>query len=57
MLKNNLDFKHINKIIKKGLKNHTYYKVLGIIGESEEPLTNIQILHNFEKKYPGDSTK
>ena len=57
MLKNNLDFKHIDKIIKKGLKNDDYYKVLGIIGESEEPLNNIQILHNFEKKYPGESTK
>ena len=55
MLRNNLDFKYIDKIIKKGLKNSTYYKVLGIIGESEEPITNVQILHKFEKKYPGDS--
>ena len=53
MLKNNLDFNHIEKIIKKGLKNFDYYRVLGIIGESEQPLSNVQILQNFEnKRYP-----
>ena len=49
MLKNNLDFKHIDKIIKNGLKNSDYYRVLGIIGESEEPLSNVQILQKFER--------
>ena len=51
MLKNNLDFKHIDKIIKNGLTNPAYYRILGIIGESEEPLSNVQILQNFERKY------
>ena len=49
MLKNNLDFSHIDKIIKNGLKNSDYYRVLGIIGESEEPLSNVQILQKFER--------
>ena len=58
MLRNNLDFKHIDKIIKKGLKNSNYYRVLGIIGQSEEPITNSQIKQNFEKKYSdGPSNK
>lgn len=51
MLKNNLDFKHIDKIIKKGLTNPDYYRVLGIIGQSEESLDNTQIIANFEKIY------
>lgn len=55
MLKNNLDFKHIDKIIKKGLKNLDYYRVLGIIGESEEPLTSIQILQKYRTKYKHES--
>ena len=54
MLKNNLDFKHIDKIIKKGLKNSNYYRVLGIIGESEQPISNVQILQNFESKHFPD---
>ena len=57
MLKNNLDFKHINKIIKNGLKNPSYYRILGIIGESEEPLRNVQILQNFEREYPTENEK
>ena len=55
MLKNNLDFNHIEKIIKKGLKNFDYYRVLGIIGESEQPLSNVQILQNFESKHFPDN--
>lgn len=51
MLKNNLDFKHIDKIIKNGLTNTDYYRVLGTIGESEEPLTNSQIFQKYEEKY------
>ena len=51
MLKNNLDFKHIDKIIKKGLTNPDYYRVLGIIGQSEESLDNTQIIASFEKIY------
>ena len=37
----------LDKIIKKGLKNPDYFRVLGIIGESEEPLSNVQILQNL----------
>lgn len=55
MLENNLDFKHIDKIIKKGLKNNDYYRILGIIGESEEPLTGIQILQKYQRKYKHEN--
>lgn len=51
MLKNNLDFQYIDKIIKKVLTNYNYYRVLGIIGQSEQPLDNNQIIENFKKIY------
>ena len=56
MLENNPDFKHIDKIIKKGLTNPDYYRLIGIIGQSEEPLDNKQIIKNFEEMY-GPSNK
>ena len=51
MLEKNPDFRHIDKIIKKGLTNPDYYRLLGIIGQSEEPLDNKQIIKNFEEMY------
>ncbi len=57
MLRNNLDFKHNEKIIKKGLtKPPNYYRILGVIGQSEQPLNNNQIKENFKKVY-GPSNK
>ena len=56
MLKNNPDFNHIDKITRKGLTNPNYYRVLGIIGQSEELLDNNKIIENFEEMY-GPSNK
>jgi len=55
LLKNNLDFNHIDKIIKNGLTNRKYYRVLGIIGQSEQPPDNNQIKENFKKIYSSRS--
>ena len=55
MLKDNLDFQLIDKIIKKSLTNSNYYRVLGIIGQSEQPLNNKQIKANFKKIYGSGS--
>lgn len=56
MLKTNPDFNHIDKITRKGLTNPNYYRVLGIIGQSEELLDNNKIIENFEEMY-GPSNK
>ena len=56
MLKNNLDFKHIDKIIKKSLTNPRYFRVLGIIGQSEEPIENNKIIKNF-REFHGPKLK
>ena len=50
MFENNLDFKHIDKIIETGLTNLKYCRVLGIIGQSEEPIDNRKIITDFEER-------
>jgi hypothetical protein len=55
LLKNNLDFKHNETIIKKGLTTLGYFRILGIIGHSEKPLDNNQIIANFKKIYGSGS--
>ncbi|HKO40597.1 MAG TPA: hypothetical protein VJU85_04995 [Nitrososphaeraceae archaeon] len=49
--KNSLDFEHINKIIETSLTNLDYCRILGIIGQSEEPLDNRKIIKNFQECY------
>ena len=51
LFENNLDFKHIDKIIETGLTNLEYCRVLGIIGQSEEPIDNRKIMKDFEERH------
>jgi hypothetical protein len=49
--KNSLDFEHIDKIIETGLTKLDYCRILGIIGQSEEPLDNRKIIKSFDERY------
>jgi hypothetical protein len=51
LLENNLDLKYIDKIIETGLTNLEYCRVLGIIGQSEEPIDNRKIIKDFEERH------
>ena len=49
--KNSHDFNHINNLIETVLTNLEYCRVLGLIGQSEEPLDNRKIIKDFEERY------